>query len=60
MAFDKLCIFSGITYCKKGYSKCMPHICRFRNHIKKDRIEHPKTKKFVQLPDMRFNIKKNR
>lgn len=56
MTFDKLCIFSGITYCKN--SKCMPHICRFRSHIKKDRVEHPKIKKFVELPDMKFNMNK--
>jgi hypothetical protein len=61
MTFDKLCIFSGITYCKKGYSKCIPHVCRFRRHAKKDIVVHPKIKKIVQLPDMKFNMRiKNR
>jgi hypothetical protein len=60
MTFDKLCVFSGITYCKKGYSRCVPNTCRFRHHIKKDMIEHPKIKKIVQLPDMKFHIKTKR
>ena len=56
-SFDELCIFSGITYCKKGYLRCLPHICRGRRHMKKDRVEHPRTKKIVQLPDFKMRIK---
>lgn len=51
MTFDELCVFSGTTYCKKGYMKCFPNICRSRYHTNKNRIEHSKTKKIVQLPD---------
>ena len=59
MTFDILCIYSGITYCKRGYLRCMPHICRHRNHTTMN-INHPETKKFVELPNRKYKIIRKR
>lgn len=53
MTFDDLCTYSGKTYCKKGYLKCMPK-CRARNHNKRS------VDKFSQLPDNKIRIKSHR
>ena len=50
MTFDKLCVYFGITYCKKGYLVCTP-LCRFRNHSKTF------SNKLTELPDRKIKIK---